>query len=165
MFCTVCGSEMDLKTIDKEGSIPYCKSCDKLFFPKVDIAMIAVLTNNLNQVCLVNQNQLSQHKVLIAGYIKPGETIEECVKREILEEVGVEIERCTYLKSHFYDNRQVLMVGFHAVTNNHNLVIDKNEIDSASWYELDDALWRIREGSIAYLLYQQFLEENNQSNS
>ena len=157
MFCTVCGNELELKTIDKEGEIPFCKKCNQLFFPKVNLAMIAILTNTKNQICLINQKALSQYKVLLAGYIKPGETLEDCVKREIFEEIGIQIKQCEYLNSHFYDRSNVLMAGFHAVTDQLDFVIDDTEVDNANWYELNDALHRIREGSIAYMLVQQYL--------
>ena len=54
MYCCVCGNILEVKIIKNEGDIPYCSNCDKLFFPKVDIAMIAILTNDKNQICLVN---------------------------------------------------------------------------------------------------------------
>ncbi len=156
MYCKDCGKELDFKNINNEGDIPYCAVCDKLHFPKVNLAMIAILSNQKNQVCLINQNNNFKYKVLIAGFIKPGETLEECVKREIKEEVGVDIIKCDYLNSHFYDSSDVLMVGFHAETNQLNLVIDENEVDKASWYDIDDVIGRMREGSIADLLYKQY---------
>ncbi|XMB66611.1 NUDIX domain-containing protein [Mycoplasmatota bacterium zrk1] len=161
MYCIDCGKELSFKSIDNEGDIPYCADCNKLHFPKVDLAMIAILTNHKNQVCLINQNNDSRYKVLIAGFIKPGETLEECVKREIKEEVGVDIIKCDYLNSHFYSCSSVLMVGFHAVTNQLNLIIDENEVDNASWYDVDDVIGRMREGSIADLLYKQYYQSIN----
>jgi NAD+ diphosphatase len=158
MYCSICGNKLIVKPVDKEGDIPYCGQCDKLFFPQINLAMIAILTNSKNQICLVNQNSLSKFKVLIAGYIKPGENLENCVRREIKEEIGVDIENCEYMSSHYYENNNVLMTGFHATTNQSDLKIDDTEIDSANWYELDDALWRIREGSIAYKLVDQFIK-------
>lgn len=155
MYCTVCGNELGFKNIINEGEIPFCNECDKLYFPKVDIAMIAILTNK-DKVCLLNQNNVSKYKVLIAGFTKPGETLEECVRREIKEEVGIDIINCNYLNSHFYDNNEVLMVGFQAETEQLKLVIDKNEVDTANWYDKDDVIGRIREGSIADMLYKQY---------
>ena len=157
MYCTICGNKLELRSIDNEGDIPFCKKCNKLFFPKVNLAMIAILTNAENQICLVNQKSLSSYKVLLAGYVKPGETLEECVKREIFEEVGVNIIKCDYLNSHHYEKSNVLMAGFHAITAQYDFSIDNTEIDNANWYELDDALRRIRKGSIAYILVQQYI--------
>jgi NAD+ diphosphatase len=157
MYCTICGSDLELKTIDKEGEIPFCKKCNKLFFPRVNLAMIAILTNTKNQICLINQKGENKYKVLLAGYIRPGETLEECVKRELFEEVGVEVIQCDYLKSHYYEKNEVLMVGYHALTNQFDLNIDESELDNANWYELDDAIKRIREGSIAYQLVREYL--------
>jgi len=158
MYCTECGNELIIKDINKEGEIPFCKTCEKLFFPKVDLAMIAILTNSKNQVCLINQKNRLDYKVLLAGFIKPGETLEDCVRREIKEEVGVEVYNCNYLNSHFYENNNVMMVGFHAETFDEDLVIDDDELECASWYDFEDVIGRIREGSIADMLYKQFYE-------
>ena len=155
MFCTVCGNELEFKTIINEGEIPFCKECNKLHFPKIDIAMIAILTNK-DKVCLIDQKEVSKCKVLIAGFIKPGETLDDCVRREIKEEVGIDTTKCNYLNSHFYENNEVLMVGFHAETEQLDLVIDKHEVDSANWHDKDDVIGRLREGSIADMLYKQY---------
>lgn len=160
MYCTECGNELEFKSIVNEGEIPFCKECNKLYFPKVDIAMIAILTNK-DKVCLLNQNNISKYKVLIAGFIKPGETLEECVRREIKEEVGIDIINCNYLNSHFYEKKEILMIGFQAETKQLDLVIDKNEVDSAAWYDKDDVIGRIREGSIADKLYKQYYKSIN----
>lgn len=158
MYCTECGSDLVLKEVKKEGDIPYCKNCNKLFFPKVDLAMIAILTNSKNQVCLINQKNRLDYKVLIAGFIKPGENLEECVRREIKEEVGVEVSNCNYLNSHFYEANNVMMVGYHAETFDEDLIIDDDEVECASWFDYDNVIGRIRDGSIADKLYKQFYE-------
>lgn len=167
MYCVKCGSNLSTKYIKNEGDIPYCENCDELFFEKTNIAMIAILVNKFNEICLINQKDVSKYKVLIAGYLKVGETIEECVAREIKEEVGINVSNVTFLKSHYYENNKVLMMGFYANTLESDLVIDQDELDNASWYKLDDSLHRIREGSIAYQLVKQYINlskgENNGS--
>jgi len=162
MYCTECGNELGLKTIINEGEIPFCIECNKLHFPKVDIAMISILTNK-DKVCLIRQKEVSKYEVLIAGFIKPGETLEDCVRREIKEEVGVDVSKCYYLNSHFYDNNNVLMVGFHAETEQLDLVIDRHEVDTATWYDKNDIIGRLREGSIADRLYKQYYESINKN--
>lgn len=157
MYCSVCGNELSYKSIHNEGEIPFCNDCNKLFFPRVDIAIISILTNQQNEICLTNQNKDTRYKVLIAGFVKPGETLEECVKREIKEEVGLDVTSCTYLNSYHYDGKAVLMVGFHAVTEQTAFMIDEIEIDHASWVHKDECLSLMREGSIAYQLVKQYL--------
>lgn len=159
MYCTICGKELGVKNIHNEGEIPFCLECNKLYFPRVDIAIIAILTNAKNQACLTNQNLEGKYKVLIAGFVKPGETLEECVKREIKEEVGIDISTSRYMNSYHYENKSVLMVGFHAKTDQEDFLIDEEEIDHASWFEFEDCLHQIREGSIAHQLFKQFLSQ------
>ncbi|MBU1145780.1 MAG: NUDIX domain-containing protein [Firmicutes bacterium] len=158
MYCSLCGKKLELKNIHNEGEIPFCKECHKLYFPRIDIAIIAILTNDKSEVCLTNQNKEGKYKVLIAGFVKPNETLEECVIREIKEEVGIDVLSCSYLNSYHYDTNNVLMVGFHAKTSQSDFLIDKEEIDNAAWYDLHDVIGRIREGSIADLLYKQFYQ-------
>lgn len=162
LYCTECGNKLDVKEIANEGNIPYCPTCDQLFFPKLNLAMIAIVTNDQNQICLVNQKGNGQYKVLIAGYVKPNETLEDCVKREVKEELGIEVKDVHYLNSYAYESKQVLMVGFHAKAIQTELNIDPNEIDHAEWYAYHDSVHRIREGSIAYQLVNQFLENKAQ---
>lgn len=163
MYCSNCGKLTTLKHVHNEGDIPFCESCNKLFFPTINVAIIAILTNQLGEVCLVDQSSNSSYKVLIAGFIKPEETLEDCVTREILEELGVRVSSCQYLNSYFYGNNNVLMVGYHATTNEVNFTIDKTEIDHAQWFKVDDVIGRMREGSIADQLYRQFYSEIKQN--
>lgn len=159
MYCTICGKELELKHIHNEGEIPFCLDCNKLYFPRVDIAIIAILTNAKDQVCLTNQNKEGKYKVLIAGFVKPGETLEECVKREIKEEVGIDVTASRYMSSYHYEGNSVLMVGFHAQTDQEDFLIDEEEIDNVSWYEVEDCLHQIREASIAHQLFKQYLSQ------
>lgn len=159
MYCNECGTKLDRKEIGNEGFLPFCESCSKVFFPKVNLAIIAIITNKTGQICLINQINKPKYKVLVAGYIKPPETLEECAIREIKEEVGLEVFECNYLNSHYYNDNNVLMVAFHVKTNQTEITIDLSELDNADWYDKDDCLHRIREGSIAYNLVKQYLKE------
>ncbi|MBU1020515.1 MAG: NUDIX domain-containing protein, partial [Firmicutes bacterium] len=96
------------------------------------------------------------YKVLIAGFVKQGERLEECVAREIKEEVGIEITRCTYINSHYYNRNNVLMVGFHAETDQTEFIKDEIEIHEVDWYNKHEVIGKIRDGSIADMLYKQF---------
>lgn len=159
MYCTKCGNILGTKNIKNEGDIPYCASCDELFFEKSNVAMIAIVVNKKNQICLINQRVLSPFKVLIAGYRKVDETIENCVKREVQEEIGVTVTKTMFLSSHYYEKNNVLMLGFVAKTDDMDLTIDTDELESADWYEKDDCLWRMREGSIAYQLVREYISQ------
>lgn len=157
MYCSICGNELETKEIHNEGVIPYCANCNKLYFPRVDIATISILTNSRNEVCLTTQNKEGTYKVLIAGFVKPGESLEECVKREIKEEIGIDVATCEYLNSYHYDKNDVLMVGFHATTDQYDFALDETEIKEASWHQKEECLSLIRSGSIAHRLMKQFL--------
>lgn len=163
MYCSNCGKLTTIKHVHNEGDIPFCEPCNKLIFPTINVAIIAILSNLQGEVCLVDQSSNSNFKVLIAGFIKPEETLEDCVARELHEELGVSITSCRYLNSYFYGKNNVLMVGYHATTSELEFTIDKTEIDHASWYHIDDVIGRIREGSIADQLYRQYYNEIKQN--
>jgi len=158
MFCKKCGNKISTRFIKNEGDIHYCETCEEFQFPKTNLAMIAILVNENNQICLINQNRESKYKILIAGFIKQQETLEECVIREIKEEVGIDVFEVNYLRSHFYANKDTLMVGYYAKTNQVEFNLDLDEVDNATWYSPDDCLNRMRQGSIAYQLVEQYLD-------
>jgi len=148
MFCKKCGIELDNKVINNEGNIPYCVNCEVLYFPKSNLATIVAITNKEKQVLLLKQNHISEYFVLIAGYYKPGESLEECATREVKEEVGLDINEMSYLSSHYYEKKDALMVAFHGKSNTNCLVLDKTEVDAAKWFSFKEALTKIRSGSI-----------------
>ncbi|MFK5883806.1 MAG: NUDIX domain-containing protein [Candidatus Izemoplasma sp.] len=157
-YCLECGTKLITKYVKDEGLIPYCESCNKLYFEKVDSAVLVILLNEKDEVCLLKQHDVNTHHVLIAGYITPGETLEGTVAREVLEEVGIKIKTCEYIKSYYYEKKDVLMFGFKAVTNNSKLMINKAEVDDALWVEKSKVLNYLRNGSIGRQLFKEYLK-------
>jgi NAD+ diphosphatase len=94
-----------------------------------------------------------------AGFVEPGENLEQAVEREILEEVGIRIEGITYFGSQPWPFPNSLMIGFTARYAGGELTIDKTEIEEAAWYTVD-ALPPIPPPlSIARKLIDQFVEK------
>jgi NAD+ diphosphatase len=74
----------------------------------------------------------------LAGFVEPGETIEEAVHREVYEEVGIELADVTYWASQPWPFPHSLMLGFNARYGSGELVLDEREIVDANWYAPDD---------------------------
>ena len=72
--------------------------------------MIVAVLNEQHEIALIRQNWLTTRELLVARYIKPGETAEDCVLREVFEETGLKPYRAEYLSSHHHDRRDCLML-------------------------------------------------------
>ena len=102
--------------------------------------------------------QYSFYSVL-AGFVEPGETFEECVRREIREEVGIEVENIRYFSSQPWPFPHTLMVGFTSDYAGGALTVDNEEIIEAQWFKADNLPSIPRTGSIAYQLIHWFVKE------
>jgi NAD+ diphosphatase len=75
---------------------------------------------------------------IIAGFVEPGETLEECIHREVFEEVGVRVKNIRYLKSQPWPFPNSLMMGFVAEYDGGEIKVDEHEISHADWFDLDN---------------------------
>ena len=106
------------------------------------------------------------HSVL-AGFLEPGESLEDTVKREVLEEAGIVVDDVRYHSSQPWPFPQSLMVGFTGRAVTADLQVDEDELESAAWFErdwlrrhVDDELFRLpRRDSIARRLLEDWLAE------
>ncbi len=160
-YCKHCGNELITKKIDNEGDIPYCSSCDSLFFPSSDIAIIAVITNDQNEILMLKQNVISDHYVLVAGYYKQGEKLEQTVIREVFEETGIAVENVTPIGNYYYEKKNIVMFGFHGHAINTDIHIDPNEVDDAAWIKVSKAVETLKEASIAQQVVKDYLINKN----
>ncbi len=148
-YCQVCGHELVTREIGDEGAVPYCQTCKKAYLNHPPTSVLVAVTNDGGQVVLLRQNYVSKiNWVLIAGYVKVGETLEQTVEREVREETGLEISECKYVGSYFHDGRGILMLGFVAFAIGHNLKRESREVDDLKWEDIDTAVSLLREGSI-----------------
>ncbi len=134
-FCGRCGSPNG----DKPDEIArLCPSCGALSFPRISPAVLAVVMRG-NRILLA-RNALNKTGMwsILAGFVEPGETFEGCVRREVLEEVSVEVEADGYLGSQPWPFPDQLMVGFLAHWKSGELKPDGVEIAEAGWFGPDD---------------------------
>jgi NAD+ diphosphatase len=131
-FCGKCGTKTDYKP-DERAMI--CPACHTLFFPKISPAIIVAITCNDKILLARNANFTGGWYSLIAGYVDVGETLEETVKREVKEEVGLEVKNIRYYKSQPWPLSGSMMVGFIAeADDNQAISIDNKEIVAAAWF-------------------------------
>ena len=104
-----------------------CSDCRFESLPKMSPCILVVVKSG-SDILLVKHNNGSQFFTAIAGFVEYGETIEGTVKREVFEEVGIEISKLKYFNSQSWPFPNQLMMGFIAETKQRDLIIDQKEI-------------------------------------
>lgn len=161
-YCPDCGVKLKSRVLGDEGEVPFCETCVKPWFPMFASAAIVLVVNKEGKVALLNQNYISTvYKNLVSGYMKPGESAEECAVREVEEEIGVHIHRLDLKFTRWFEKSEVLMVGFIGYTDETALT-PSVEVDKAGWFdpEAAGALVHPKEtGSVSGILLDLYLQE------
>ena len=157
MFCEKCGKELTTKNLINEGSIPYCEECDRYVFPKTSLAALVILSNSDNEVLLLKQKSVNDYYVLIAGYHKPGENMEETAIRETKEETNLDIVNIKYIESYYYEKKDSVMFVYHGVCDITRFELDITEVDDAKWFPIDEVTSKLRPGSIGERALKKFI--------
>lgn len=133
-YCSRCGV---LLTEHPSETARQCLSCGIDFYPRLAPAII-VLVHRDDKILLVRHSHRIQHLFsCIAGYVEHGETLEECVVREVREEVGIGIRNIRYAGSQSWPFPDQYMIAFHADWDSGELVPDGEEILEARWFSRD----------------------------
>ena len=153
-FCGVCGGTMRMDTdISKK-----CTECGKEIWPQLATAVI-VLIHRGDDVLLVRaKNFRTDHYGLVAGFVETGETLEEAVAREAMEETGVTITNIRYFASQPWPYPCGLMVGFHADYVSGEIHLQQSEIAKGGWFRRDNLPVIPEKLSIARMLLDDWLE-------
>ncbi|MBR4027038.1 MAG: NUDIX domain-containing protein [Lachnospiraceae bacterium] len=158
-YCPYCGSELTQRRIGDEGMIPFCEKCDIPLWDMFTTSIICAVVNECGEVALLRQNYVSTTSyVCVAGIMKMGESAEETAIREIKEELGLTVETLKYIQSYPYEKKELLMLGYLAKVKKEEFVLSC-EVDSAEWVKFEDALGKMRKGSIAWQLVKKVIEE------
>jgi NAD+ diphosphatase len=144
-FCGVCGAPTKP---EEAGHVRRCSNekCATPHFPRTDPAVIMLVHDG--DRCLLGRQKIwpkGMHSTL-AGFVEPGESLEDAVAREVFEEAGIRITDVTYHSSQPWPFPASLMLGFHARAVTTALTIDGDEIESANWFSRDFLRQNIRGG-------------------
>lgn len=134
-FCSNCGTET--KSVEA-GWRRDCPNCGMRHFPRTDPCVIMLIIDN--ERCLLGRAYRFQPNMwsCLAGFVEPGESFEEAVRRETLEEVGIKTGRTAYYTSQPWPFPMSIMVGFHAEAATTQLTIDSHELEGARWFSRDE---------------------------
>ncbi len=159
-YCPHCGTKAIMKEIGDEGEIPYCETCKIPLWDMFSTCIICAVVNEQREVALLRQDYVSTTSyVCVAGVMKLGESAEETAKREVKEEIGLNVEELKFIKTYPYDKKEMLMIGFKASVKKAKFKLS-GEVDAVRWFSFDEALSQLREGSIAWQLVKAVIEES-----
>ena len=129
--CPRCGGRLD---VAQAGHVLTCKDCGRQQFPRTDPAVIMAVTDG-DRCLLGRQAQWPEGRYsTLAGFVDPGESLEEAVRREVAEEVGVQVAEVTYFGNQPWPFPASLMVGFFARAVTTDISVDQDEISDARWF-------------------------------
>jgi len=133
-FCGECGGPLEL---DSGHRAKRCPRDHHQFFPRITPAII-VLVEDDDHVLLTRQPRFPAGMYgLVAGFVEPGETFEACVERETREETGLFVSDIAYFGSQPWPYPHQIMVGFFAKRAGGELIVDKNELEEAAFFQRD----------------------------
>ena len=134
-FCGRCGIELKMKTTERAKE---CPQCGLLHFPRLAPAII-VLVERGNELLLARSRHfLPGMYSVLAGFVEPGESLEEAVVREVKEEVGMDVKDIKYFGSQPWPFPHSLMIGFTATYAGGQISLDDSEIEEAGWFTADN---------------------------
>jgi NAD+ diphosphatase len=136
-FCPNCGAATELTQGGWRRDCPFCHA---EHFPRTDpvVIMLAIA----GERCVLGRSRRFAPSMwsCLAGFAEPGETIEEAVRREVAEEVGIRCGRVGYFASQPWPFPSSIMIGCHAEAMSDTIVIDREELEDARWFDREELI-------------------------
>ncbi len=133
-FCGGCGTPTSPRATERARE---CPACGLVAYPRVAPAVMALVRRLPDEILLARSARFPQGMYsALAGFVEPGETLEQCLGREVLEEVGVRVRNLRYFASQPWPFPHSLMIAFVADWENGEIRADPLEIEAASWFKI-----------------------------
>ena len=133
-FCPVCGTPTELK----EPIMKKCPNCGNEIFPAVSPAVLVLIRKGAEILLVHARNFRGSFYGLVAGFLETGETLEQCVAREVMEETGLTIRNITYFGNQPWPYPSNLMIGFIADYVSGEILLQDDELSSGSFFSKDN---------------------------
>ena len=135
-FCGRCGAKTEH---DHKERMLRCPECGNMIFPRIAPAVIIALVDGDRLILSKYAGRNYTRFALLAGFIEIGETAEECVAREVMEEVGLKVKNIRYYKSQPWGIAGNLQIGYFCdLDGSDEITLDKTELSEAGWYDRHD---------------------------
>jgi NAD+ diphosphatase len=131
--CGACGGELDFV---RAGWLGRCRQCGSEHYPRTDQAIIVAVSDGARLLLGRQATWPARRWSVLAGFVEPGESLEQTVAREVLEETGVRVRSCQYLASQPWPFPGALMLGFLAQADADTPVAG-DELEDARWFDAD----------------------------
>ena len=133
-YCPRCGT----KTVQSAPIAKRCPSCGMEIYPRISPAVIVLVKRGDDEVLLVHgRNFRGTFRGLVAGFLEPGETLEECVYREVREETGLSIKNLKYFGSQPWPYPSGIMVGYTAEYAGGSIHLQDEELNAGAFFRRD----------------------------
>lgn len=157
-FCGSCGRP----TVQVPGErAMYCEHDNLRFYPRISPSMIVLITRGDEILLARSPRFVTGVYSTLAGFVEPGESAEDCVRREVMEEVQVRIRNIKYVGSQCWPFPHSMMLGFHAEYESGEIVPQADEIEDARWFNINDLPPLPASRSIARHLIELYLAQRS----
>lgn len=157
-FCGSCGAP----TVQVPGErAMYCERDNLRFYPRISPSMIVLITRGDEILLARSPRFVTGVYSTLAGFVEPGESAEDCVRREVMEEVQVKVRHIKYMGSQCWPFPHSMMLGFHAEYESGEIVPQADEIEDARWFRIDDLPPLPANRSIARYLIESYLAQRS----
>jgi NAD+ diphosphatase len=161
-FCGRCATPMQMQEHERAKK---CPQCGLTHYPRISPAIIIAVTRRTpegNRLLMARNHRFPPGRYsVVAGFVEPGESLEDCAQREVLEEVGIQIDHIRYFGSQSWPFPNSLMVGFTAEYAGGEITLEEAEIADAQWFAADSLPGLPPKMSIARRLIDAFVAGNS----
>lgn len=145
-FCSRCGERT---VIAAAGHVRRCPPCGAEHYPRTDPAVIMLVVDEQDRALLGRQVHWPEGRFsTLAGFVEPGESLEDAVAREVYEEAGVTVGEVRYAGSQPWPFPSSLMLGFLARATSSQITVDGEEIEEARWFSRDELAAALASGEV-----------------
>ncbi len=157
-YCGKCGGKLIHDT--KERAL-HCDDCGSRIYPRINPAVIVGVTKG-DSILITRYRQGFAHNALVAGFTEIGETLEQTVEREVMEETGVKVKNIRYYKSQPWGMAQDILIGFFCdAADGSEIHMDKNELRYAEWVKREDIVLQPYEHSLTNEMMKVFRDSSD----
>ncbi len=159
-FCGQCGGVTTSSDFDRSRK---CGTCKQMFYPRLSPSIIVLVNRGEDILLAQNAQARGPYYSTLAGFVEPGESIEETVHREVMEEVGIRVRNLKYFASQSWPFPNSLMLGFHAEYESGEFVLQEDEIADAQWFHYTNLPHRPAMVTISGWLIDDFVQRMSQA--
>ena len=157
-FCGKCAEKLDFSRTERAL---VCKKCGNTVYPRINPAVIVAVTKG-DSLLVTRYRKGYNHNALVAGFTEIGETLEQTVAREVMEETGIKVKNIRYYKSQPWGIAQDILVGFFCEADGDDEIrLDENELKFAQWLKRDEIELQPDSISLTNEMMKMFKERKN----